>query len=50
MSNTAVASRGREVLRIYRTVFDSFAEQSTVDIGPILDRYTQVYADLARPS
>jgi len=50
LANTSLISRGREVLRIYRTVFDYFAGQATVDIGPILDRYTELYADLARPS
>ncbi len=50
LANTSLISRGREVLRIYRTVFDYFAGQATIDIGPILDRYTEIYADLARPS
>lgn len=50
LANTSVMSRGREVLRIYRTVFDYFAGQATSEIGPILDRYTSLYADLARPS
>jgi transcriptional regulator with XRE-family HTH domain len=50
LANTSVSSRGRDVLRIYRTVFDYFASVATVDIGPILDRYAEVYADLARPS
>jgi transcriptional regulator with XRE-family HTH domain len=50
LANTSVASRGSEVLRIYRTVFDYFAEQATTAIDPILDRYTEIYARLTLPS
>ncbi len=49
LANTAVVSPGVQVLRIYRQVFEYFFEQASTDIGPILDRYSGVYASQAGP-
>lgn len=47
MINTSVASRGKADLRAYRTVFDYYLRVAETDLGPFLDRYTRLYADLA---
>jgi transcriptional regulator with XRE-family HTH domain len=47
LMNTMVVSRGGADIRVYREVFDQFFQLATDDIGPILDRYTRCYADLA---
>lgn len=49
LANTTVESREREVVAVYRTIFDYFFEQATPEIGPILDRYTRQYAALIAP-
>jgi transcriptional regulator with XRE-family HTH domain len=46
--NTVMTSRGAADLRMYRSVFDHFLASSTTDIDPILHRYVDRYADLAR--
>jgi transcriptional regulator with XRE-family HTH domain len=45
-----VLSREPTELAVYRRVFESFWAQATEDVGPILDRYARLYADLARPA
>ncbi|GAA1040642.1 helix-turn-helix transcriptional regulator [Virgisporangium ochraceum] len=34
---------------LYRRLFDTLEEHATRDVGPILDRYVDMYYDLARP-
>ena len=47
--NTGIASQGRADVRTYGQIFDTFEEQATTDIDPILDRYLDRYLDQARP-
>jgi hypothetical protein len=47
--NTGITSQGRADIRTYGQVFDTFEEQATTDIDPILDRYLDRYLDEARP-
>jgi transcriptional regulator with XRE-family HTH domain len=47
---TTLVVRDRGELAVYRRVFEYFWEQATEEIGPILDRYARLYADLARPA
>lgn len=47
---TTVVSREAADLAVYRRVFEYFWEQGTEEVGPILDRYARIYADLARPA
>jgi transcriptional regulator with XRE-family HTH domain len=46
LSNTAVISREHDTIAVFRTVFESFHEQATTYIEPILDRYIRQYAAL----
>jgi hypothetical protein len=43
--NTGLSSRGRTDLAQYRYVFDYYAEQSTADINPLLERYQSLYLE-----
>jgi hypothetical protein len=47
--NTSLISRGQRDTDLYRHVFDRWEQASTTDIEPILDRYLNLYLDLARP-
>jgi transcriptional regulator with XRE-family HTH domain len=47
---TTLVSRDADEIAVYRRVFEYFWEQGTEDIGPILDKYARLYADLARPA
>jgi transcriptional regulator with XRE-family HTH domain len=47
--NTFITSRGRADVRLYRRVFESFEQQVVTDIDAILNRYLNLYLDLARP-
>jgi len=47
--NTGIISQGKADIRAYRSAFDSFRSQATVEIDPILDEYLEVYLDEARP-
>jgi hypothetical protein len=50
LMHTGLITRGSADLGMYRQVFDTFERQATTDIDPILDRYMELYLDLARPS
>jgi transcriptional regulator with XRE-family HTH domain len=47
--NTGLVWRARWDTALYRRLFDALEEQATTDIDPILDRYLDMYLDLARP-
>jgi hypothetical protein len=48
LSNTAVTTRGKADLRLYRRMFDVFEARATEDIEPILSRYWGLYLDLTQ--
>jgi transcriptional regulator with XRE-family HTH domain len=43
--NTGLLSRGANVVRQYRRVFEVFEQAATTDIGPILDKYQAWYIE-----
>jgi len=45
-----LVTRSRSDVRLYRQVFDAIEDQATTEIDPILDRYMELYLELARPS
>jgi len=46
--NTGLTARGRTDVANYRHVFDRFERQAVTDIGPILDRYEDLYLEQYR--
>jgi transcriptional regulator with XRE-family HTH domain len=45
---TFLTSRGERDLRLYRGIFETMAAQAITDVDAILDRYQDMYLDLAR--
>jgi transcriptional regulator with XRE-family HTH domain len=46
--NTGVRSQGRSDTALYRRLFDTFEAQAVTEIDPILDKYLEIYLDLAK--
>jgi len=46
--NTGLTSRGKADIRVYQQVFDDFEAAAVTEIDPILDKYQEIYLDLAR--
>jgi transcriptional regulator with XRE-family HTH domain len=49
LPHTVVVLTSPEDVGFYRRMFETLAENSTTDVDPILDRYIDVYYELARP-
>jgi len=46
--STGVESKGRSDTALYRRIFDVFEAQAVTEIDPILDKYLEIYLDLAK--
>lgn len=49
LPHSTVVLTGEDDIALYRRLFDTLVERATTNIDPILDRYIDMYYELARP-
>ena len=48
LQTTFLSSQGRSEVAVYSRLLDSLEQEAITDVDPILDRYLDIYLDLAR--